>query len=188
MKLDELKDKKLPKPKLSVLYVYIIVTIAMVVFAILIVGQSFFNPLNFQQDEICYLERSNYNNPMLCSFSIGNDRDNTYVFQDKVSLYAMFVYMQASEIKEISEVFTVDVDTLLKSDKTTVYEIFSQTTENDHVFLVYDPGIEYGYLIVECMPDYPNGGLKLMAIERTNDITKAMSSLKTTGLKGLELE
>ena len=187
MNREELKNKKIPKPKLSMLYVYIIVTIAMFVFAILIVSQSFFNPLNFQSDEICYLERSDYNNPMLCSFSYGDNMDNTYIFQDKVSLYAMFVYMQEGQVVSLDQAFgDADIDSILASRDTTVYEIFSQSIDTKHVFLVYDPGLEYNYLIVECMPDYPTGELKLMAIERSANIAKAMSSLKSTGVKGLE--
>lgn len=188
MNKEELKNKKIPKPKFSMLYVYIIVTIAMFVFAILIVTQSFFNPLNFQSDEICYLERTDYNNPMICSFSIGDNRDNTYLFSDKVTLYAMFVYLQAGELSEISDVFTEDLDSLLSSKSTSVYEIFSQSPENKHVLLVYDLGVEYDYLIVECMPDYPSGDIRLMAMQKTNDIKKAMTSLKSTGLNGLGLE
>ena len=60
--------------------------------------------------------------------------------------------------------------------------------KKDETVLVYDLGVEYDYLIVECMPDYPSGDIRLMAMQKTNDIKKAMTSLKSTGLKGLGLE
>lgn len=188
MKKPTTKAQKAKRTKVNVIYIYVIVTIALVFFALLVSSQSFFNPLNFQSDSICYLERVEYNNPMLISYYSGDQPESTYVFQDKQNLYAMFIYMQQAELVPLADAMGADcdIDAMIKANTTSVFEIFSQSVEKDHVFLFYDLGDECNYLIVECMPDYPEGELKLMAIEKTENLTFVVDSLKSTANKGME--
>lgn len=178
------------RQKINVIYVYVIITIAVVFFALLISTQSFFNPLNFTSDEICYLERSEYLNPMLISGCKGNNLDKSYVFQDKQNLYAMFVYMQQAELVETEDVYDsqVDLDSALTADTTTVFTIYSKTVDTEPVFLCYYLGNGSEYVIVRAMPEYPSGELRLMALPLSEKLAEVMSVLDNECRYGLEAD
>ncbi len=178
------------RQKINVIYVYVIITIAVVFFALLISTQSFFNPLNFTSDEICYLERSEYLNPMLISGSKGNNLDKVYVFQDKPNLYAMFVYMQQAELVETEDVFDSQeaFEKALTAETTTVLTVYSKTVDTEPVFICYYLGEGSEYVIVRAMPEYPSGELRLMALPLSEKLSEVMSILNNECRYGLEAD
>ncbi len=190
MKKTTSEAQRAKRHKINVIYVYVIVTIAVVFFALLVSTQNFFNPLNFTSDEICYLDRSEYLNPMLISGSKGNNPDKTYVFQNKPNLYAMFVYMQQAELVETEKVFDSqeDLESALKAETTTVFTIYSKSVETEPVFICYYLGEGSEHVIVRAMPEYPSGELRLMAIPLSEKLTEVMGILDRDFRNGLEAE
>jgi len=180
------QPRKKISPRFSAAWLYILFTIAAIMIAVLVSSKNFFNPLNFQQDAVVYMDRNEYLNPMIISASRGAQKCD---FESKKTLYAVIAYTRAN-IASMGEIEALcgsaeDGDRLMSADTTIVYNIYSQTKDSEPVFTFYLPE-DSDFLILRAMPEYPEGEPRLAAMKINVPMSEALDLLRQETLAEME--